>query len=164
MSFLKTIQLFVANNPGLTNKEIAAALPEYALHSVQRAVCRLVMLNRAERKGVRPNFRYYAKAPVGPIGPIVPRYPVEKAEVMPEPKQESAPNPAVTTMMEKAQVLFEKGLFQRAATVLMEAFNRSKDEEQRMKILIERQRCLSMAPKVKTPTDAWCLAGQGRNI
>ena len=57
MSFLKTIQLFVANNPGLTNKEIAAALPEYALHSVQRAVCRLVMLNRAERKGVRPNFR-----------------------------------------------------------------------------------------------------------
>jgi hypothetical protein len=50
MSFLKTIQLFVANNPGLTNKEIAAALPEYALHSVQRAVCRLVMLNRAERK------------------------------------------------------------------------------------------------------------------
>lgn len=26
MSFLKTIQLFVANNPGLTNKEIAAAL------------------------------------------------------------------------------------------------------------------------------------------
>ncbi|MBZ6366215.1 MULTISPECIES: hypothetical protein [Enterobacter] len=29
MSFLKTIQLFVANNPGLTNKEIAAALPEY---------------------------------------------------------------------------------------------------------------------------------------
>ncbi|HID1060544.1 TPA: hypothetical protein ACXDFA_005027, partial [Enterobacter roggenkampii] len=70
----------------------------------------------------------------------------------------------VTTMMEKAQVLFEKGLFQREATVLMEAFNHSKDEEQRMKILIERQRCLSMAPKVKTPTDAWCLAGQGRNI
>lgn len=102
MSFLKTIQLFVANNPGLTNKEIAAALPEYALHSVQRAVCRLVMLNRAERKGVRPNFRYYAKAPVGPIGPIVPRYPVEKAEVMPEPKQESAPNPAVIAMMDKA--------------------------------------------------------------
>lgn len=28
MSFLKTIQLFVANNPGLTNKEIAAALAE----------------------------------------------------------------------------------------------------------------------------------------
>ncbi|EMW0511879.1 LexA family transcriptional regulator [Enterobacter mori] len=30
MSFLKTIQLFVANNPGLTNREIAAALSELA--------------------------------------------------------------------------------------------------------------------------------------
>ncbi|PJI15838.1 hypothetical protein CVE39_15810 [Enterobacter cloacae complex sp.] len=45
-------------------------------------------------------------------------------------------------MMHKAQGLFEKGLYQRAATVLMDAFNRSKNEEQRMKILIERQRCL----------------------
>lgn len=164
MSFLKTIQLFVANNPGLTNKEIAAALPEYALHSVQRAVCRLVMLNRAERKGVRPNFRYYAKAPVGPIGPIVPRYPVEKAEVMPEPKQESAPNPAVVAMMEKAKELFEKGLFLRAATVLMDAFNRSKSEEMREKIMEERQRCLNMVQRAKPSGDGWCLAGRARNV
>lgn len=164
MSFLKTIQLFVSNNPGLTNKEIAAALPEYALHSVQRAVCRLVMLNRAERKGVRPNFRYYAKAPVGPIGPIVPRYPVEKAEVMPEPKQESAPNPAVVAMMEKAKELFDKGLFLRAATVLMDAFNRSKSEEMREKIMEERQRCLNMVQRAKPSGDGWCLAGRARNV
>lgn len=164
MSFLKTIQLFVANNPGLTNKQIAAALPEYELHSVQRAVCRLVMLNRAERKGERPNFRYYAKEPVGPIGPIVPRYPVEKAEVMPEPKQESAPNPAVIAMMNKAQELFDKGLFLRAATVLMEAFNRSKNETMREKILAERQRCLSMVVKAKPHVDGWCLAGRARNV
>ncbi|SAE63812.1 hypothetical protein [Enterobacter kobei] len=164
MSFLKTIQLFVANNPGLTNKEIAAALPEYALHSVQRAVCRLVMLNRAERKGVRPNFRYYAKAPVGPIGPIVPRYPVEKAEVMPEPKQETAPNPAVVAMMEKAKELFDKGLFLRAATVLMDAFNRSKSEDVREKIMEERQRCLNMVQRAKPSGDGWCLAGRARNV
>lgn len=164
MSFLKTIQLFVANNPGLTNREIAAALPEYELHSVQRAVCRLVMLNRAERKGVRPNFRYYAKAPVGPIGPIVPRYPVEKAEVMPEPKQESAPNPAVVVMMEKAKELSDKGLFLRAATVLMDAFNRSKSEEMRGKILEERQRCLSMVQRAKPCGDGWCLTGRARNV
>ena len=99
MSFLKTIQLFVANNPGLTNKEIAAALPEYELHSVQRAVCRLAMMGRAERHGQRPTFRYYAKAPEGPIGPIVPRYPVKKSEVTPETKQEVSPNPAVVAMM-----------------------------------------------------------------
>lgn len=164
MSFLKTIQLFVSKNPGLTNKQIAAALPEYELHSVQRAVCRLVMLNRAERKGERPNFRYYAKAPVGQIGPIVPRYPVEKAEVMPEPKQESAQNPAVVAMMEKAKELFDKGLFLRAATVLMDAFNRSKNEEMREKIMAERQRCLNMVQRAKPSGDGWCLAGRARNV
>lgn len=164
MSFLKTIQLFVANNPGLTNKEIAAALPDYELHSVQRAVCRLAMLGRAERRGERPTFRYYAKAPVGPIGPIVPRYPVEKAEVMPEPKQESAPNPAVVEMMEKAKELSDKGLFLRAATVLMDAFNRSKNEDMREKILDERQRCLSMVQRAKPSGEGWCLAGRARNV
>ncbi|WP_320725874.1 hypothetical protein [Enterobacter ludwigii] len=164
MSFLKTIQLFVANNPGMTNKEIATALPEYELHSVQRAVCRLAMLGRAERRGERPTFRYYAKAPIGPIGPIVPRYPVEKAEVMPEPKQESAPNPAVVAMMEKAKELSDKGLFLRAATVLMDAFNRSKSEEMREKILDERQRCLSMVQRAKPCGDGWCLAGRARNV
>ena len=164
MSFLKTIQLFVANNPGLTNKEIAAALPDYELHSVQRAVCRLAMLGRAERRGERPTFRYYAKAPVGPIGPIVPRYPVEKAEVMPEPKQEIAPNPAVVEMMEKAKELSDKGLFLRAATVLMDAFNRSKSEEMREKIMEERQRCLNMVQRAKPSGDGWCLAGRARNV
>lgn len=164
MSFLKTIQLFVANNPGLTNKEIAAALPQYELHSVQRAVCRLAMMGRAERCGERPTFRYYAKAPIGPIGPIVPRYPVEKAEVMPKPKQESAPNPAVVAMMEKAKELSDKGLFLRAATVLMDAFNRSKSEEMREKILDERQRCLSMVQRAKPCGDGWCLAGRARNV
>ena len=164
MSFLKTIQLFVANNPGLTNKEIAAALPEYELHSVQRAVCRLVMLNRAERKGERHSFRYYAKAPVGPIGPIVPRYPVEKAEIAPEPKQETLPNPAVVALMDKAKELSDKGLFLRAATVLMEAFTRSKNEETREKIMAERQRCLSVVQRAKAPADGWCLAGRARNV
>lgn len=164
MSFLKTIQLFVANNPGLTNKEIAAALPEYELHSVQRAVCRLVMLNRAERKGERHSFRYYAKAPVGPIGPIVPRYPVEKAEIAPEPKQETIPNPAVVALMDKAKELSDKGLFLRAATVLMEAFTRSKNEEMREKIMAERQRCLSVVQRAKAPANRWCLAGRARNV
>lgn len=164
MSFLKTIQLFVANNPGLTNREIAAALPDYELHSVQRAVCRLAMLGRAERRGERPTFRYYAKASVGPIGPIIPRYPVEKAEVMPEPKQENAPNPAVVAMMEKAKELSDKALFLRAATVLMDAFNRSKSEEMREKILDERQRCLSMVQRAKPSGDGWCLAGRARNV
>lgn len=165
MSFLKTIQLFVANNPGLTNKQIAAALPQYELHSVQRAVCRLVMMNRATREGDLRGFRYYAKAPEGPIGEVIPRVKIDQAQAVPEGKQEVAPNPAVVEMMGRAQGLFERGLYKRAATVLMDAFNRSKNEEMREKILIERQRCLSMVQKPKVPNDGWCLAGHcARNV
>lgn len=29
MSLLKDIQIFIATNPGLTNKEIAASMPQY---------------------------------------------------------------------------------------------------------------------------------------
>jgi hypothetical protein len=122
------------------------------------------MLNRAERKGESHNFRYYAKAPEGPIGPIISRMPVEKAEVIPEPKQEAAPNPAVIAMMDKAKELSDKGLYLSAATVLMEAFNSSKNETMRTKILKERKRCLSMVPRVKTTGDGWYLAGRARNV
>ena len=47
MSLLKDIQIFIATNPGLTNKEIAASMPQYDVHAVQRGVCHLVKLNRA---------------------------------------------------------------------------------------------------------------------
>ncbi|KKA57608.1 hypothetical protein [Enterobacter roggenkampii] len=164
MSLLKDIQIFIAANPGLTNKEIAASMPQYDVHAVQRGVCHLVKLNRATRQHNGKCYQYFAKAPGGDVSEGRSALKINRADAPAAPEQEAAPNPAVTEMMEKAQGLFEKGLFQRAATVLMEAFNRSKDEEQRMKILIERQRCLSMVPKVKTPADAWCLAGQGRNI
>ena len=50
MSLLKDIQIFIAANPGLTNKEIAASMPQYDVHAVQRGVCHLVKLNRATRQ------------------------------------------------------------------------------------------------------------------
>lgn len=50
MSLLKDIQIFIAENPGLTNKQIAASMPQYDVHAVQRGVCHLVKLNRATRQ------------------------------------------------------------------------------------------------------------------
>ena len=50
MSLLKNIQLFIANNPGLTNKQLAASMPQFDVHAVQRGVCHLVKLNRATRR------------------------------------------------------------------------------------------------------------------
>lgn len=54
MSFLKTIQLFVANNPGLTNKEIAAALPENAVRDVARQCSDAI--KKALKKKPKPSW------------------------------------------------------------------------------------------------------------
>jgi uncharacterized phage protein (TIGR02220 family) len=66
-SLLKDIQIFIANNPGLTNKEIAASMPEYDVHAVQRGVCHLVKLNRATRQHNGKCYQYFAKAPGGDV-------------------------------------------------------------------------------------------------
>ena len=124
MSLLKDIQIFIADNPGLTNKQIAASMPQYDVHAVQRGVCHLVKLNRATRQHNGKCYQYFAKAPGGEIGEGRSALKINRADKPAVPEQEEGLNPAVTTMMDKAQGLFEKGLYQRAATVLMDAFNR----------------------------------------
>lgn len=164
MSLLKNIQLFIANNPGLTNKQLAASMPQFDVHAVQRAVCHLVKLNRATRQHNGKCYQYFAKPPSGEVGEVVSRVKIDRAQGSAEEGQDVVTNPAVAEMLLKAKGLSDKGLYQRAATVLMEAFNRSKNEYVREKILIERQKCLSQVQKPKAPTDSWCLAGQARNV
>ncbi|MGS6422167.1 hypothetical protein ACVGW9_00395, partial [Enterobacter hormaechei] len=117
MSLLKDIQIFIAANPGLTNKEIAASMPQYDVHAVQRGVCHLVKLNRATRQHNGKCYQYFAKAPGGEVGEGRSALKINRADKPAVPEQEEGLNPAVTTMMDKAQGLFEKGLYQRAATV-----------------------------------------------
>lgn len=164
MSLMKHIQLFISNNPGLTNKEIAAAIPEFQVHSVQRAACHLVNLNRATRKHNGKCYQYFAKPPEGEIGEVIPRVKVDRALNHQSGEQEKAPSPEVLNLQLKAKDLFEKGFYQRAATVLIEAFNVCETDGMREQILKERQRCLSRFRRIKAPVDGWCLAGRARNI
>ena len=121
MSLLKDIQIFIAANPGLTNKEIAASMPQDDVHAVQRGVCHLVKLNRATRQHNGKCYQYFAKAPGGDVSEGRSALKINRADAPSASEQDAAPNPAVNAMMEKAQSLFEKGLYQRAATVLMDA-------------------------------------------
>ncbi|MBS0852743.1 PerC family transcriptional regulator [Enterobacter sp. JGM127] len=164
MSLLKNIQLFIANNPGLTNKQLAASMPQFDVHAVQRGVCHLVKLNRATRKHNGKCYQYFAKPPSGEVGEVISRVKIDRAQSATDVEMDSVVNPAVAALMLKAQGLTEKGLFQRAATVLMEAFNRSKNENVREKILLERQKCLDKVKKPKAATDIWLLAGRVRNF
>lgn len=68
MSLLKDIQIFIAENHGLTNKQIAASMPQYDVHAVQRGVCHLVKLNSATRQHNGKCYQYFAKAPGGEVG------------------------------------------------------------------------------------------------
>lgn len=142
MSLLKTIQMFVAQNPGLTNKQIAAALTEYDIQSVQRAVCRLVDTKRATRKHAGKCYRYYAEPPADCHFEVF------------------EPTPEVSALMETAKCLESKGLFHRAATIYMEAFSASAIESERAAILAERQRCLGLAKPAVISEDGCYLAGR----
>lgn len=161
MSLLKNIQLFIANNPGLTNKQLAASMPQFDVHAVQRGVCHLVKLNRATRKHNGKCYQYFAEPPSGAVGEVVSRVKIDRAQSATDVEMDCVVNPAVAALMLKAQGLTEKGLFHRAATVLMEAFNRSKNEDVREKILVERQKCLSKVKKPKAPADDLSMAGKG---
>jgi hypothetical protein len=142
MSLLKTIQMFVAQNPGLTNKQIAAALTEYDIQSVQRAVCRLVDTKRATRKHAGKCYRYYAEPPADCHFEVF------------------EPTPEVSALMETAKCLESKGLFHRAATIYMQAFNVSAIESERAAILAERQRCLGLAKSAVIAEEGCYLAGR----
>jgi len=37
-SLMKTLEMFIADNPGLTSREIAEAFADYSVDAVQRAV------------------------------------------------------------------------------------------------------------------------------
>jgi hypothetical protein len=63
MSLLKDIQIFIAANPGLTNKEIAASMPSVRRSCCSARVCHLVKLNRATRQHNGKCYQYFAKAP-----------------------------------------------------------------------------------------------------
>ncbi|HFZ1214682.1 TPA: hypothetical protein ACIJTD_002830 [Escherichia coli] len=142
MSLLKTIQMFVAQNPGLTNKQIAAALTEYDIQSVQRAVCRLVDTKRATRKHAGKCYRYYAEPPADCHFEVF------------------EPTPEVSALMETAKYLESKGLFHRAATIYIQAFSASAIESERAAILAERQRCLGLAKPAVITEDGCYLAGR----
>lgn len=159
MSLLKNIQLFIANNPGLTNKQLAASMPQFDVHAVQRGVCHLVKLKRATRKHNGKCYQYFAKPPSGEVGEVISRVKIDRSQSATDVEMDSVVNPAVAALMLKAQGLTEKGLFQRAATVLMEAFHKTKSEALREKILVERQRYLSQAKKQKAAKDTCFLAG-----
>ncbi|WP_410695879.1 hypothetical protein [Citrobacter freundii] len=137
MSILKTVQMFIAMNPGVTTRDIIEGLTQFSQDRLQLAVCRLSGSGLAMRKRDGRQFRYYAEPPADCHFEVF------------------EPTPEVSALMETA-----KGLFHRAATIYMEAFSASSIESERAAILAERQRCLGLAKPAVIAEDGCYLAGR----
>lgn len=142
MSILKTVQMFIAMNPGSTTRDIIEGLTQFSQDRLQLSVCRLHGSGLATRKRDGRQFRYYAEPPADCHFEVF------------------EPTAEVSALMETAKGLEPKGLFHRAATIYMEAFSASSIESERAAILAERQRCLGLAKPAVIAEDGCYLAGR----
>ena len=143
MSLMKTLEMFIADNPGLTSREIADAFANYSIDSVQRTVCRLHDFNFTTRELVGSQYRYYAVNASAGCG-----QPIQRVDT------------GAADLMKNAKALQEKGLYRRAASLWFEAFQCSDLITERERCLKERQRCLRQATSTVKPEGQWFLAGQ----
>jgi len=142
MSLMKTLEAFIANNPGLTSREIAEAFADYSVDSVQRTVCRLHDFNFATREMHGNQYRYYV---VGAAAG--------------DRLHDSKPKKDISPLFSKAKALMAKGMYRRAASVWFEAFRCSEGGAEREHCLKQRQRCLRNAKQPTSQCD-WYLAGK----
>lgn len=146
MSLMGELGAFIAENPGLTSREIAEQFADYSVDSVQRAVCRLYDFNFATRELQGTQYRYYAVA--------------DSDRVLPSQHHKQTVDKGLEDLIQKAEALQAGGLYRRAATLWLEIFNRSRITTLRERSLKQRQRCLRNA-KLTTKTDSqWFLAGK----
>lgn len=143
MSLMKTLEIFIADNPGLTSREIADAFSEFSIDSVQRTVCRLHDFNFTTRELVGSQYRYYAVNASAGCG-----QPIQRVDT------------GAADLMKNAKALQEKGLYRRAASLWFEALQRSDVINERERCLKERKRCLRQAKSTLKPESQWFLSGQ----
>ncbi len=141
MSLMKTLEMFIAGNPGLTSREIAEQFADFNIDSVQRAVCRLHDMGFLTREFNGKECRYFA----------VNSDLVANANTVPADK-------SLDELVKRAEQLQESGLYRRAATIWMEIFKRSQTMPLRERSLRQRQQCLRKAKQGRNDS-VWYLAG-----
>lgn len=154
MSMMREVQAYIAKNPESGSAEIVKAFSQYTARSIQRTVCRLYDLNRATRETVGNRYVYSAEMPVDK--------PKER-EVSVRvtlPLAGKLPRQTVITLIAKAESLMNRGLYRRAATTFMEAFEGSGHNEEREYCLRQRQRCLKKCATDNRKSEEWFLAGK----
>ena len=142
MSLMKTLEMFIAANPGLTSRDIAEQFADFNVESVQCAVCRLHDLNFLTREVKGKECCYYAV----------------NSEVVTSASKQPV-NKGLDELVKRAEELQSSGLYRRAASLWMDIFKRSNVMTLRERSLKQRQQCLKKVKQAKRQSD-WYLAGQ----
>ncbi|EEE1295750.1 PerC family transcriptional regulator [Salmonella enterica subsp. diarizonae] len=151
MSLLTTVQAFIELNPGLTSNEIADAFPEYRRYDVQRAASRLYRCKRVNRRLDGDVFRYYA----GKDEAVILTLRQKRSG-----RTGSGDPMVLAKLVNDAEKLESRGLFRRAATVWMQAFDESLLIGEREAFTRRCQKCIERCRKSVRPGEQIYLAGR----
>lgn len=155
MSLLATVQAFIELNPGLTTREIASALPEYERFDVQRAASHLCLRGRVTRQKEKGLARYFASE-----SEAVTAKPAQKRANSTSRRKGSGDPQVIATLVSDAEELESRGLFRRAATVWMQAFDESLLIGEREAFTRRCQKCIERCRKPVRPGEQIYLAGR----
>ncbi|MDJ6850320.1 PerC family transcriptional regulator [Salmonella enterica] len=155
MSLLAKVQAFIGLNPGLTSNEIADAFPEYDRLLVQRSASKLYRCKRVNRRLHGKVFRYYAGKDEAVILTLRQKKPRAASRYT-----GSGDPKVIATLVSDAEKLESRGLFRRAATVWMQAFDESLLIGEREAFTRRCQKCIERCRKPVRPGEQIYLAGR----
>lgn len=142
MSIASEILQFVIENPGCTYRQVADAIPGLNVSTVNRCLSRFFNEGKLARELRGSTLAYY------PIGEM-------------EPEALSEENLRTLTGLEhRAQQLEVKGLYFRAASVWLRAFDIAISNTDRSRYISRRAACLRNAGNSKAPEGRCYLAGR----
>ncbi|EJT8608557.1 PerC family transcriptional regulator [Salmonella enterica subsp. enterica serovar Newport] len=155
MSLLADVQKFIELNRGVTAKELAATFSDYRRTAVQQAASRLYRCKRVNRRLHGKVFRYYAGKDEAVILTLRQKKPRAAS------RYTGSGNPKViATLVSDAEKLESRGLFRRAATVWMQAFDESLLIGEREAFTRRCQKCIASCKKPVRPGEQIYLAGR----
>ncbi|QFH71189.1 PerC family transcriptional regulator [Enterobacter sp. E76] len=142
MSIASEILQFVIENPGCTYRQVADAIPGLNVSTVNRCLSRFFNEGKLARELRGSTLAYY------PIGGA-------------DPESLSEENLRTLTGLEnRAQQLEAKGLYFRAASVWLKAFDMAISNTDRSRYISRRAACLRNAGNFKAPEGRCYLAGR----
>lgn len=154
MSLLREIQEFITKNPGVTSGAIAEVFASYPRMAVISTTGKLRQHGRVAFHRSGTVYRHFGSHD------DLSAFLASAESAVTQPGYVGSGEPKVVReLVRKAQSLESKGLYQRAATIWLEAFRESWVCSEREEFLRCRARCLRRSKKVHMTEEGWFLAG-----